>query len=224
MKLALPAGRVAVKICGVTNERDARAAIEAGAALLGFNTWSGSKRFLDLSANQDWISALPVLRVALLVNAPLQEAERIAALPFVDVLQLHGDEEPAYCAALAARGKPLIKALRVGAPADFARAHEYSTNDVLLDAQVPGAFGGTGVRVNLDLVRKFSEQHPKLTLWLAGGLVPENVGEAIRIARPRVVDVSSGVEKGPGTKDFERMRAFFSAVREGDSTEGNSHP
>jgi phosphoribosylanthranilate isomerase len=210
----LPTDRVAVKICGVTNSRDATAAVEAGADLLGFKTWPGSKRYLDLQANADWISELPVPRIALLVNAPAQDAARVAALPYIDALQVHGDEDAETCAALARLGRPLVKALRVGDPEHFANAGSFSTDHVLLDAHVPGAYGGTGTRVNVALAREFSARHPRLTLWLAGGLAPDNVAEAIRAVHPRVVDVSSGVEIAPGKKDFASMQAFCSAVRE----------
>lgn len=212
MSLALPEHRVAVKICGITNPADATAAIEAGADLLGFNTWKGSKRYLDLAAHAVWIANLPTLRVALLVNATMEEAVAVAELPFIDALQLHGDEDAAYCAELALRGKPLIKALRVREPAHFAAAHTFSTPHVLLDAAVPGEFGGTGARVALALVNSFKSAHPELTLWLAGGLLPDNVGEAIRAVHPRVADVASGVETSPGKKDFAKMRAFCAAV------------
>ncbi len=213
MKLTLPEDRVAVKICGLTNDEDARAAIAAGADLLGFNTWPGSKRFLDIEAHASWIAALSVTRVALLVNAPPEEAARIAALPYIDALQFHGDEDGAYCTAAAAHGKPIIKALRVSEPAHFAGADSFLTQHLLLDACVPNAYGGTGVRVNLELVQQFAKDYPRLHLWLAGGLTPENVAEAIRAVRPRVADVSSGVESGPGKKDFARMQAFCTAVR-----------
>lgn len=203
-----------MKICGLTNQEDARAALETGADLLGFNTWSGSKRYLDLEAHASWLQALPPRRVALLVNATLDEARRIAALPYVDALQLHGDEDAAYCSAVAGLGKPIIKALRVSTPADFATAGTFSTPHVLLDAQVTGAYGGTGVQVNADLVRQFTASHPNLALWLAGGLRPDNVAKAVRATRPRVVDVSSGVESRPGVKDFAKLQAFSRAARE----------
>jgi phosphoribosylanthranilate isomerase len=213
VNLSLPDTRVAVKICGLTNRDDARAALDAGADLLGFNLWPGSKRYLDLAAHAAWIAELPAVRIALLVNATLDEARHIAALPFIDALQLHGDEDAAYCAAVAGFGKPTVKALRVSEPAHFATADTFSTSHLLLDAQVPGAYGGTGVRVHTPLVRQFSAAHPNLALWLAGGLLPENVADAIRETRPRVVDVSSGVEHQPGRKDFAKMRAFCAAAR-----------
>ena len=213
MILTLPAGRVAVKICGVTNRDDALGAVKVGADVLGFNTWTGSKRYLDLETNASWIAGVPVSRVALLVNASLEEAARVAALPFIDALQLHGDEDATYCAAAAQLGKPIIKALRVRGAEDFAAAESFGTPRLLLDAQVPGAYGGTGARVEVGLVQEFSKRHPNLELWLAGGLLPGNVADAVRAVRPRVVDVSSGVESQPGKKDFARMQAFCAAAR-----------
>jgi phosphoribosylanthranilate isomerase len=212
--MLMPENRVAVKICGVTNCEDAVTAVAAGADFLGFNTWRGTKRFIDLEQHAEWLAELPVTRVALLVNAPLAEAERVAALPMVDVLQLHGDEDAAYCAVAAGWGKPIVKALRVRDAASFRGADGFSTARVLVDAHVPGAFGGTGARVNLDLVREFQAQFPKLELWLAGGLTPENVGAAVGALRPRVVDVSSGVEREAGKKDAAKLRAFVAAVRQ----------
>ena len=214
MSIALPAGRVAVKICGITNEDDARAAIEAGADLLGFNTWPGTKRHIVLEDHAAWITTLPVVKIALLVNATPAEMAATAALPFIDALQFHGDEDAAECSRAAAFGKPLVKAIRARDAAAFANADAFSTEHILLDAHVPGAFGGTGERVDFALVREFQSQHPRLTLWLAGGLSPENVADAVRAVRPRVVDVSSGVETAPGRKDFAKMRAFVEAVRE----------
>ncbi len=214
--IQLPSGRVAVKICGVTNRTCALSAIEAGADLLGFNTWPGTKRFLDLERNSEWLSTLPadVVKVALLVNATPEDARKIAALPFIDALQLHGDEDADACARTAALGKPIIKAIRARDDSAFTGAATFSTPHLLLDAHVPGAFGGTGARVDIELVRSFQSRFPQLTLWLAGGLTAENVGAAIAAVRPSVVDVSSGIESEPGKKDFLKMQAFVKAARE----------
>lgn len=212
--LQLPNNSVAVKICGITREEDAIAAIAAGTDLLGFNTWTGTKRHVDLFANASWISTLPVLKVALLVNASLDEARKVAELPWIDALQLHGDEDEEYCRAAAALGKPIIKALRAANVADFAGADRYWTEHILLDAHVPGAYGGTGSTVNVEVAKEFSAQFPKQTLWLAGGLKPENVASAIAAIHPRVVDVSSGVESEPARKDPAKMRAFVDAARQ----------
>ena len=212
--MKLPKDRVAVKICGVNNREDALAAIDAGADLLGFNTWRGTKRFVDLEANAEWIAALPVTRVALLINASLEEAKRVAALPFIDALQLHGDEDATFCKRAVAFGKPLIKAIRLSSSVALYGADQFSTPHILVDAHVPGAFGGTGASVDLVLARSFREQFPQLTLWLAGGLQPDNVVGAIRVVRPQVVDVSSGVEIEPARKDPAKMRRFIAAAHQ----------
>ena len=213
--MELPAGRVAVKICGLTNRDDALAAIDAGADFLGFNTWTGTKRFINLEAGADWIAALPqaVGRVALLVNAPRAETERIAALPFVDALQFHGDEDADFCKWAAALGKPILKAIRARDGDAFGQAGIFSTTHILLDAHVPGEFGGTGARVDVGLAQRFKTEHPALRLWLAGGLTAENVAEAVQMIRPAAVDVSSGVESAVGRKDAAKMSAFVEAVR-----------
>ncbi len=215
VNLELPADRVAVKICGITNRDDALAAVDAGADLLGFNTWHGTKRFMDIARNADWIAALPrlIVRVALLVNATPEETERIAALECVDALQFHGDEDAAFCRWAAGMGKPVIKALRAKDRAVLAHAGDFSTRHILLDAHVPGEFGGTGARVDLALACEFKRANPALSLWLAGGLTPENAAEAVRAVRPAVVDVSSGVEFEPGRKDAAKMRAFAQAAK-----------
>ena len=213
--MELPAGRIAVKICGLTNRDDALAAIDAGADFLGFNTWAGTKRFIDLDANANWIAGLPAhaLRVALLVNASREETARIAALPFVDTLQFHGDEDAAFCQWAAGLGKPIIKVIRAKNAATFADAATFSTPHILLDAHVPGEFGGTGARVDVDLVKRFRAEHPTMSLWLAGGLTPENIGAVVRAIRPAAVDVSSGVESAVARKDVAKMRAFVAAAK-----------
>ena len=205
---------VRVKICGLTNEQDARDAIDAGASALGFNTWKGGKRFIDLDREGAWITALPpfVTRVALLVNASLAEAERIAKLSFIDALQLHGDESPDYCRTAVTFGRPVIKALRARSNSDLEGLEAFGTPHFLIDAHVPGLFGGTGVAADLDLARDFTARYPQLSLVLAGGLTADNVSAAIASARPAAVDVSSGVECTPGIKDPEKVRAFIQAA------------
>ena len=186
----------------------------AGADALGFNTWNGSKRYLDLTAASEWIERLPcfVTRVALCVNAPLQEALRVGALPFIDSLQLHGDESHAYCATVAASGRGLIRAVRLEHPNQCDSLSAWSTRNILIDAAVPGAYGGTGARLDLNLAAHAVASLPALTLTLAGGLDPENVAEAVRAVRPYAVDVASGVESAPGKKDSLKMRDFIQAI------------
>ena len=207
--------RVRVKICGITNRDDALAAIAGGADALGFNLFPGSKRHLVLDEHAAWLRALPpfVARVAVLVNAPLDEARRVAAHPAIDFVQLHGDEDAAYCAEFARSGRAFIKALRVRGRETLAQTAVFSTPHVLLDAHVPGEFGGTGALTDLDLAAEIVRTRPELHVILAGGLRPENVAHAVAQVRPFAVDVASGVEAEPRRKDAEKMRAFCAAVR-----------
>ena len=208
-------GRVRVKICGLTNREDAEAAITLGADALGFNFFPGSKRHLVLDENAAWIAALPpfITKVAVLVNATLEEARRVASHPAIDLVQLHGDEDAAYCAQLAKAGVPFIKALRIRDESDIVKAAGFHTRNVLIDAHVEGEYGGTGASIGLPLARKIVERQPHLRIILAGGLSPENVREAARVARPFAVDVASGVEAGMRKKDLLKMAVFINAVR-----------
>ena len=210
-----PNRRVRVKICGITTPQDALDAIEAGADALGFNGFPGSKRFLDLHAASDWMAQLPpfVTRVAVLVNPALEEAEAVQALPGVDRLQFHGDEAPEFCARFAHGG--YFKALAARDRATLLAANCYKgASAILLDAFVPGAYGGTGSLIDLDLAAGFVRENAALRVILSGGLTPENVAAAVRAVRPHAVDVASGVESHSCKKDKERMRDFIAAVRE----------
>ncbi len=211
-------GRVRVKVCGFTNREDAETAIALGADALGFNLFAGSKRHLLLDENADWIAALPpfVTKVAVLVNAPFDEARRVALHPAIDLVQLHGDEDADYCARFAELGVPFVKALRIRDAGDVSQAANFHTENVLIDAHVEGEYGGTGASIGLPLAREIVARHPRLRIILAGGLTPENVGEAARIAGLFAVDVASGVETSPRRKDAAKMKSFIDAVRGGD--------
>ena len=201
-----------VKICGITNPEDARAAIEAGADALGFNGFPGSKRYIDLEAASQWIVVLPpfVSRVAVLVNPTLEEAEAVSALPGIDAIQLHGHETAEMCMQLAGRG--FIKSFP--ARQEFlADVESYKAGSILLDAYVPGEFGGTGRLADLEFARLFVKEHADIKVILSGGLTPENVAHAIKQVSPYGVDVASGVESEPRRKDFSLMKAFISEVQ-----------
>lgn len=210
---------VRVKICGVTNQADAAAAIALGADALGFNLFAGSKRCIELDREAVWIAELPpfVTRVAVLVNAPIEEARRIGEHPAIQCVQFHGDEDAAYCASYARSGRPFIKALRILGAESIAEAPRYSTRHVLLDAHAGTAYGGTGTPIDLPLAAELAQAHPTLQVILAGGLRPTNVAAAIDAVHPFAVDVASGVENpaDPRRKDAARMGAFFAAVRGG---------
>ncbi|HEX8295754.1 MAG TPA: phosphoribosylanthranilate isomerase [Chthoniobacteraceae bacterium] len=213
-------GRVRVKICGVTNAEDAEQAIAAGADALGFNLFPGSRRYLDLQSAASWITALPpfVARVAVLVNAPLEEARQIAAHPAFDLVQFHGDEDADYCAAFAETGHPFIKAVRLKDRSSFEQLHTFSTTRILLDACAGQAYGGTGTLIDLPLAAECARAYPELDLLLAGGLRVENVAEAVRQVQPFAVDVASGVEDAADSrrKDAAQIATFIA--------EATAHP
>ena len=216
-----------IKICGITCREDAELAIELGADALGFNTWPGTKRYIDLTAAARWIRDLPpfTTRVALCVNSPLEEALTVARSPVIDVVQFHGDEDAQFCAEFARlSGKPFIKATRIRSEDEIAGLGGFATRHVLVDAHVAGQFGGTGVPVSLAIAAKVKERFPAIDLILAGGLKPGNVAEAVREVRPYAVDVSSGVETVVGRKDPALLRAFIEAVREGSKPQFDRAP
>lgn len=203
-----------VKICGITTPADAESAIEAGADALGFNGYPGSKRYLDLKEASCWISQLPafVTRVAVLVNPTREEAEAVLALPGIDLVQFHGRETPDFCAPFRPHG--FIKALAARDRQTLNEATSFGTRSILLDAYVPGEYGGTGSLIDLDLAAGVVRDHPELSITLSGGLTPDNVGEAVARVRPYAVDVASGVESHPRKKDASLMRRFVAAAQE----------
>lgn len=207
--------RTRVKICGITNREDAYAAIEAGADAVGFNLYPASKRYISLEKNSPWICELPpfVTRVAVLVNAPLDEALRTGADPAIHLVQLHGDEDPDYCAELNHHRRPFIKVLRLRGGEALASPALFRTHHILLDTWTPGEFGGMGQPVDLEVAGEFVRRHPDVRVILAGGLTPENVRRAVAEVAPFAVDVASGVEIEPGRKDSAKMRAFCAAAR-----------
>lgn len=212
--MSAQAFRTRVKICGITREQDALEAIALGADALGFNLYPGSKRFIPLDREATWIAALPpfVTRAAVMVNAGLEEALRIAEHPAIDIVQFHGDEDEAYCAAFAKSGRPFIKALRLKNASSIEAASRFSTRNVLLDAHAGAAYGGSGTLIDLALAAECVAKCPALHIALAGGLKADNVGDAVRQVRPYAVDVASGAESAPGIKDREKMAAFIGAA------------
>ncbi len=207
-------GRLRIKICGITNAADARAAIAFGADALGINCYRGSKRWIDIEAAADWLMEMPsaVNKVAILVNPTWEEVAAIAAWPFIDAVQLHGSETPAFCAQVAAAGIRFAKALVATDASTIAAAPLFSTDFVVLDSARGAEFGGTGVTFRWEIARHVASAHPELRVVVAGGLDAGNVAEAVRLARPFGVDVTSGVESSAGRKDHEKMRAFIDAA------------
>ena len=197
---------IRVKICGVTNVRDARLACRLGADALGFNFWKDGRRYVKPERARAIIAALPpfVTTVGVFVNEQPDRINEIVQACHLQVVQLHGEETPAQVDRI--RGIPRIKAIRVNDHRDVARCRRYRADAYLLDTFVPGEPGGTGESFNWELAREASEFGPVI---LAGGLTPDNVEEAIVVAQPYAVDVASGVESAPGRKDKELMSEFI---------------
>jgi indole-3-glycerol phosphate synthase/phosphoribosylanthranilate isomerase len=202
-----------VKICGITNPGDALAAVEAGANALGFNFYRPSPRYISPTRAREIINQLPasVLTVGVFVNEDLQSVLRIAEEAGVVALQLHGDESPEYCREL--DYYYLIKAL--GAAQDFdleqAGDYEYDVEAIMLDTKDDRLRGGTGRVFDWSIAQDVNRLLPEL--FLAGGLSPENVAQAINTVRPYAVDACSSLEESPGRKNHERVRAFVKAAR-----------
>jgi len=201
---------VKVKICGITNLADAKMAVEAGADLLGFVFYEKSPRHITVPAARGIARQLPpgVARVGVFVNAAVELVAEALGECGLNVLQFHGEETPDYCRRF---GVMNVKAFRIRDEESLKMLPAYQTDAWLLDAFTRGARGGTGATFNWDLAveaQKFGRP-----IFLAGGLTPENVAEAVRRVRPFAVDVSSGVEASPGRKDAAKVRAFIAAAR-----------
>jgi phosphoribosylanthranilate isomerase len=206
---------VLVKICGINNLEDALVAVEAGADALGFNFYRRSPRYISPESARQIIERLPdsVLSVGVFVNeGEPEQVAHMADAAGLKAVQLHGDEPPQYCRAL--RSRYVIKAVRVDDDFKPESVKEYETDAILLDAFAGEARGGTGRMVDWSIARKVGKLVPQL--FLAGGLSPENVSEAIAAVQPYGVDACSRLESAPGRKDQERVRNFIKAVRSAD--------
>jgi phosphoribosylanthranilate isomerase len=198
-----------VKICGLTSVADAEACVDLGADAIGLNFWNGSARRCDESIARE-ISARVrgrALVVGVFVDAELPEIARITREVGLDCVQLHGDEPAELLAQLLPHA---YKALRVRGPEIATEVTRYPGEHVLLDAYVKGMPGGTGATFDWALAAQIARVR-KLTL--AGGLVPDNVAEAVRAVRPYCVDTASGVESAPGVKDAELVARFVANAR-----------
>jgi phosphoribosylanthranilate isomerase len=201
---------VRVKICGITTVDDALAAVAVGADALGFVFFARSPRNVSPDEAAGIIRRLPpfVQTVGLFVNEDAAAVNGIADRCGLDIVQLHGDESPAYCDLIRRR---VLKAFRVQNLQSLEAMGNYRIAGYLLDAWQKDAFGGTGHTFDWELAKGAAAHGP---LVLAGGLDPDNVAEAVRRVRPYAVDVSSGVESAPGRKDHEKVREFISRAKE----------
>lgn len=203
--------RLKVKICGITRLEDAIAAVGLGADALGFNFWPRSKRYLPPAEARAIVRRLPplVTAVGVFVDPTRDEVLRAAEASGIVMAQLHGDETPALCLSMPL---PVLKAIRVTDARSLAQLASYEVRGFVLDAPSAG-YGGSGRTFDWSLVAEVAREMPVV---LAGGLTPENVGEAVRGVRPWAVDVASGVESAPGVKDAEKMRRFIEMAKEAD--------
>jgi phosphoribosylanthranilate isomerase len=211
--------RTRVKICGITRLEDARLAVELGAAALGFNFYPPSPRYIAPAAAAEIIRRLPPFVTPVGVFANETDAEHVAALARVArviAIQLHGPRFPESSGPL--EGFLLIRAVAVREDFRPDELGRLKANAFLLDTFDPNLHGGTGKTFNWSMAREAARYGP-IILILAGGLTPENVGEAIREVRPFAVDVASGVESAPGIKDAAKLRAFFAAVEEANTAD-----
>jgi len=203
-----------VKFCGIARLEDAEHAAQLGAWAVGMIFWPRSPRRCTMDEAAAIAAALKrrVELAGVFVDAHLDDVAATADALELTLIQLHGDEGPAYCAEVARRtGAKVIKAARVRDRADVRALHAFAATDFhLLDAYAPGRPGGTGETFAWELAGEHPRDRP---LILSGGLTPENVGKAIAAVRPFAVDVASGVEATPGVKDHARMTAFAQAVR-----------
>jgi phosphoribosylanthranilate isomerase len=201
-----------VKICGMTNVDDARAAVDLGAWAIGMIFFEESPRRCTIEDAAAIATALrrKVELVGVFVNAPLDEVMHTLDSVPLTILQLHGDEGPSYCDEASRRtGLKLMKAARVRDRAGVRALSSYRTDFHLMDSHVPGTWGGTGERFDWELASAHPHRPP---LLLSGGLTPDNVAGAIAVARPFAVDVASGVEAEPGHKDPDKLKRFFASV------------
>jgi phosphoribosylanthranilate isomerase len=201
-----------IKICGIKTLADALSAIEAGADYLGFNFYPNSPRFIRTGECAEITVVLkkerPEVRlVGVFVNLPVQEINTIMGMCLLDLAQLHGDESPEFRSAVGDFAYKAFRGVPVAGVSSYARGEAPA---LLVDAQVKGAYGGTGATADWSAAAELAKEYP---LLLAGGLKPENVAEAVRRVRPWGVDTASGVESSPGRKDAGRIKAFVQAVR-----------
>ncbi len=218
----MPAPRL--KICGLRQNEQAAAVARLGVDAIGVIGVAGTPRFLEAALRPALFAAATavnpsLLRVLVVANPDSTILEELRPDRGHQVLQLHGEESPAFCADLGGRlGCPIWKALRVRSAADLDRAlaYEGAVEALVLDAWVPDQLGGTGQAIPLAWLRTFT---PPMPWWLAGGVSPERLPGLLNELRPDGFDASSAVERSPGDKDLARVEALVSALRQGAGPE-----
>ncbi|TFG48926.1 MAG: phosphoribosylanthranilate isomerase [Candidatus Brocadiia bacterium] len=200
---------VKVKICGVTNYEDAKAAVEMGADILGFNFYPQRPRYITPEKAQEIISKLPgfVDIAGVFVSAGQEEVRLVKQQCQLGWIQFHGDETPEFCHVFSTFNVKTMKAIRVRDQRDIDRADDYTTDAILLDAFDPNKYGGTGLTFDWNVVG-----HIKKRVFLAGGINPDNAAAAVELG-VYGIDVCSGIESEPGIKEHEKMKKLFDNIR-----------
>jgi phosphoribosylanthranilate isomerase len=208
---------IVVKICGITNLGDALSSVEFGADEIGFNFYRQSKRYIEPFEARNIAQQIPhgVKRIGVFVNETQNRIVETANKVLLDAVQLHGDESAQFICEL--RGKtslPIIKAVRIREGLESANLPNFGADAVLLDSYSPAERGGTGK--TFDWKTAVEIRGRVSTLYLAGGLTVENVGDAVSEVNPHAVDVCSGVELAPGIKDRAKLRNFIERAKGND--------
>jgi phosphoribosylanthranilate isomerase len=201
---------VKVKICGITNIEDAKAAVDMGADILGFNFYAPSPRYLTIEDAVEIIDQLPTFvdTAGVFVNPSAEQMKDITDRGFLNWIQLHGDESPEFCSSMSWFHVKTIKAIRVRSAVDIDNMDLYGTDAVLLDAFDSELYGGTGHTFNWDLVGDIYARR----IILAGGINPDNAAAAVKTG-VYAIDVCSGIEASPGKKDHNKMKQLFDNIQ-----------
>jgi len=206
--------QIKVKICGMTQLKDALFAVEQGVDAVGFIFYKKSPRAVTMKTVREIIKKLPPLveTVGVFVNESAERVNKMADYCGLDLVQLHGEESPAFCRKIRRR---VIKAFRVKDLQSIKQLSKFPVSGFLLDTFSDNLHGGTGKTFDWNLALPAKKIGPVI---LAGGLTPSNIRQAVRRVRPYGVDVCSGVEKSSGIKDLEKVRAFLKNIRSGSKS------
>lgn len=205
--------RTEIKICGITRLKDALCAAACGAEAVGFIFHEASPRCITPEKAKAIIAQLPagIARVGVFVNREAEEVKRTVDMCALDLIQLHGDETPAYCRLFPS--ERVIKAVSPRMAEELRALAVYEVRAFLVDARDAGRYGGTGKRADWELAARIGKEHP---LILAGGLDAENIDAALAAVAPCAVDINSGCECSPGIKDHARLRRIIKVTRDMD--------
>ena len=200
-----------IKICGITNLADAKLAIELGADLLGLNFYPPSPRYIEPPKAAEIIASLApnaAVMAGVFVNATAEAIQDVLAKCPLDIAQLHGTETNDQCQRVRQLGVDVIKALRIRQPVDIEKTNDYDVQTILLDAFREELYGGTGHRFDWGWIK---QGDPDRKVFLAGGITPANIAEALAVGTYGV-DLCSGVEKEPAIKDKTKMIELFEEI------------